>query len=203
MSSDRLEAVEAQWAALKMRRLGLNPLLASDIREAYTQAEIDDISYNSVRSGSSSSRNCEWGALGEYGLRKYLSSYGLFLIQNHTKKTQQFHYDWDGELGLVEVKSQKWLSQDFVIQGDYKQMNFYLHRAKLRYILSWGEVPMRLADPRIGKTWIAPFALIDVRVIDSYARPLGSGENGFAMSNRDVYNGGFLLPLNEPWFNRQ
>lgn len=192
-----LSTVEVLWAAKKLRLLEEAPLTMAEVISDFTDEETEDIEWNAARPNSSGIENCTWGAIGEYGLRKYLVRYGLDLIQNHTRRTQQFYYDWSGELRYVEVKSQVWHSKDFVLKGDKFKNYFYIHRAKVQYVLTWGQVPKQG-----GRIFVGPFALMDVAAIDAYIEPLHNGSEGFAVNYKRAYDGGFLIPLNSSWFNK-
>lgn len=169
------------------------------IRQAYTAHEIAELEYF-VCAGKPLFAD---GALGEFGLRRFLTEAGIDIKQNFSHQ-QSAHdkvlfYDWSGELGLVEVKSQNQMFSgpcprgEIVLQGG-EDREFEKHAQELDLLLIWSFVE--------NKNFIVPLALVKpiaLRSDSPYTAGRADGRPGVVANFRVLYEAGQAEILNDEW----
>jgi len=176
------------------------PLALASIESSYTAEELAEIKHNEAREKTSGRENdVRKGYLGEFGLRKHLSKH-LRIKQNFTHTSGVYHFDWTGDLGVVDVKGQRWLSKDVVLKGSGPE-----HIANDDLLLTFtlvgerGRLPL---EPHEGErlNYLVPLALIDTTAFKVCGRELDSKQPGKAVSVTEAYKLGLLYPLNTAWW---
>lgn len=157
-------------------------LPVEDIIKDFTLEELNEIR-------SVNKENFEYGALGEFGIRKHLELNKHRVSQNYPSVSRNFWYDWVIQDDYWEVKSQPWWSkpQDLTLQG---AENFRKYHNQLSFLLIWD---MKSDDI------LTPLALVDPSGFIDVALPLSNGKTGISATIQVIYENGYLEVLNDEW----